>query len=101
MGKEGLCSLCGISFKKLNDHLKTIHEQKASVFNCAKCVMSFKNKKYLNNHISQVHQKRISCDICGKSFTRMNNLQRHIDSTHKQIKVFQCEKNIQLRETFC
>ena len=28
MGKEGLCSLCGISFKNLNDHLKTVHEQK-------------------------------------------------------------------------
>ena len=29
--------------------------------------------------------------MCGKSFTRMNNLQKHIDSTHKQIKEFQCE----------
>lgn len=94
MGMEGLFSLCGLSFKNLNEHLKTIHEQKASGFNCDKCVMSFRNKKYLNHHISQVQQEKIFCDMCGKSFTRINNLKRHINLTHKQIKVFflyQCE----------
>ena len=53
--------------------------------------MSFRNKKYLNHHISQVYQEKVSCDLCGKSITRINNLKRHIDSTHKQIKKFQCE----------
>ena len=92
MGKEGLCSLCGVHFKSLNDHMNTIHEKKASIFPCDKCDMRFKSKKYLQHHISQVHEGKIfSCDMCGESYTRSNNLKRHIDSVHKQIKEFQCE----------
>ena len=92
MGKAGLSSTCGINFKFLKDHMKTIHDQNTNSFHCDKCDMSFSSKKYLRHHASHAHQEeKIACDMCSKSFSRSDNLKRHIDLNHKQINEFQCE----------
>lgn len=61
------------------------------IFNCKKCVQSFKCKKSLNEHYLLVHesQKHFVCDSCGRVFTRQDYLHKHI-MTHTGEKKHKC-----------
>ena len=81
------CSHCGkqyFSLSSLKQHVDTLH--KNLFFDGSHCPKRLRSKEKLRIHI-RVHQdvqELIKCDNCLKSFTRSDNLQRHIRSVHRR-----------------
>ena len=58
------------------------------VLKCDQCDWTTKLERgHLRRHIAIAHHgKRFACDQCPKSYTSSSNVQKHIDSVHKNIK---------------
>ena len=81
------CLECHTNFvekRKLNAHLKTVHEEiyqnknfpkfEAIGFQCLECNASFVKKSNLNAHLKTVHEKKkpFFCDQCASSFGKID-----------------------------
>ena len=82
MAKEGLCSLCGITFKKVQKHIRTVHNQPVFTVNCDKCDKTFKIASYKEKLMNTVHKDRISYESYGKTFSNKHLVKRHTESTN-------------------
>ena len=76
--------------KRLNEHKKSVHEEKTAtyhcqIFKCAMCDSEFGKKEILFEHILDFHDGKISlkCDFCESSFANKKNLNRHKKIVHK------------------
>lgn len=71
-----------------------IMNQLLSTFNpykCDRCNESFSTIQHLQNHQSLFHSKNFSCSLCSLSYFKKKELDRHILSTHTDIK-YNCSK---------
>ena len=68
MGRSGLCTICGVSFKRLDEHMKHVHVQTEDYLNCDLCSKTFTKKKSKSDHMMKVHKNRFSCAICPKEY---------------------------------
>jgi len=90
-----LCPFCGAWVGSLVDHIKSAHKDenhkmirtKCPFEECAKMVVDIKN------HINMVHYKikNFSCGECESAFTSNNQLVKHVEAVHDNIKV-NCEE---------
>ena len=90
------CEKCEKKFNlkgKLNQHILLVHTKSMIVKGknmgwCEVCQKAFGN---LPQHKKLIHEKiRYSCDTCPKSFSTLQWLKIHIDSSHRGI-TFECE----------
>ncbi|XP_055626008.1 gastrula zinc finger protein XlCGF26.1-like [Toxorhynchites rutilus septentrionalis] len=112
------CSESFVTFKQLNQHYSTVHNQRGYVtccksrfyeisrlrdhirvhmnpatFHCSECKTNFSSKRCLFNH-RLLHQpdeqKTFSCELCPKKFTQRYKLNTHMLG-HKNVKDFPCQ----------
>lgn len=89
------CELCEKQFTKSHDlkrHGEFVHEKKRN-FKCDSCSKTFQMKTHLKRHENTCKLKienEIKCELCHFKFARKEDLNRHIDYVHKEIKQFQC-----------
>ena len=82
------CNLCGIEFYDKHDlkkHIRKVHEGKREI--CPECGLSFKR---IHEHIRVVHRREITkevCPHCGKSYSQVKE---HIRSVHENERNFSC-----------
>lgn len=80
LGEKELCSECGIPFKDLNYHLRTVHSNMSHP--CELCKKVFVTKESLNLHKKNIHnklRKKEVCDICAKE---VFEVEKHIKYKH-------------------
>ena len=69
---------------------------KEKTFQCSYdgCDKSYTNKGNLKRHIDTIHKKikNFECDKCEFKFYKKTKLKRHINSVHLKIKNFECDK---------
>ena len=59
---------------------------------CEICGKTFTRADNLKRHIQAVHRNgEVQCTKCGKTFARADNLKRHVEAVHRNDEV-QCEK---------
>ena len=61
MGRSGLCTICGVSFKRLDEHMKHVHVQTEDYLNCDFCSKTFTKKKSKSDYMMKVHKNRFAC----------------------------------------
>ena len=84
-----LCSKCSYICKTetaLSDHNRKKHDETFQRFNCDQCTYSADRKDNLKKHIESLHDNvRFPCDICEYQATRKQNLASHLQKVHKQL----------------
>ena len=80
------CPVCGISFKNVKNHIKTVHaKDEDKKFQCQDCGKGFISRSELKSHQMNVHLKlrpyacRYGCDI---SYNDSSNRNSHERKTH-------------------
>ena len=93
MGGSGLYTICGINFKRLDKHMKCVHDQTDEEVNCEFCSKSFTNNKSKYNHVMKVHKNRFACTMCPKEYKSRDSLQKHVENVHNNSNEcpFSCE----------
>ncbi len=81
-------TLCNTSFgsgKALTEKPLTEQPLTKKQFDCSLCLKKFYSMKNVERHINTVHKKLrlFSCRFCGKSFAESRNLNRHMLTLHK------------------
>lgn len=99
------CDVCGKMFAclaKLTTHhkvhepkedrrLRKAHHMKQDTNpECRFCSKVCRNSKELKDHM-KVHRQAHRCDICLMTFVHFETLQRHITSTHSNLRPYRCE----------
>lgn len=65
-------------YDRLNEHFTNIDGDKLTVNSCGHCSESFTKRNDLNKHLKTIHKdKTLVCDVCGQSFTQIQTLKRH------------------------
>ena len=101
MSNDFMCTLCNkVCSEKfdLKRHIKKVHEMENATekkpemnvaiiqerIKCDICEKMF-NKSSLKRHVEENHSriKNIDCGFCCKAFYSQNNLNRHIQTVHK------------------
>lgn len=81
------CQFCDAKFKSKSDLRKHIDTHSSETpFKCPLCSFECRCCHTLNRHQKIVHEnsKQIyECHVCDRTFTRGNNLSRHLTKTHK------------------
>lgn len=67
-----------------NDH-PNVHLQHQKVFSCSQCLKSFSRSENLKRHIASHEAGKYRCIVCGKHFTRSDLLKRHRKNHEKRI----------------
>ena len=93
MGGSGLCTICGVHFKRLDKHMKCVHDKSDEEINCEFCSKTFTNYKSKCNHVLKVHKNRFTCTMCPKEYKSRDSLQKHVENVHKNSNEcpFSCE----------
>ncbi|GFW24195.1 c2H2-type domain-containing protein [Trichonephila clavipes] len=77
------CNICGKNFATnyvLKRHTLQVHEKNA-VLQCADCSKKFGRERDLKRHRDSVHStEKITCKFCYTSFTRKDNLLKHLNN---------------------
>ena len=77
---EEVCPICGISVKRLHQHMTSVHANESDKLTCDSCGYVAKNKKYLYQHIQRTHTDpgdyKHVCDKCGKKLKTPNQTHR-------------------------
>ncbi|GFU54069.1 c2H2-type domain-containing protein [Trichonephila clavipes] len=77
------CNICGKNFVTnyiLKRHTLQVHEKNA-VLQCADCSKKFVRESDLKRHRDSVHStEKITCKFCYTSFTRKDNLLKHLNN---------------------
>ncbi|GFT43821.1 uncharacterized protein TNCV_2547781 [Trichonephila clavipes] len=77
------CNICGKNFVTnyvLKRHTLQVHEKNA-VLQCADCSKKFVRERDLKRHRDSVHStEKITCKFCYTSFTRKDNLLKHLNN---------------------
>ena len=101
-------SKCVLSEQKLNndhdikEHLEATHER-ASIFLCDKCDLTFESENILKVHIQTTHksskvdlavsdQNAIKCDLCDYRCRYVIQRKKHMDKIHKSEPQYKCKK---------
>lgn len=97
--KKYKCELCDEIFCKMSDLSNHKHEKHPKPYICEKCGNCFARKTNLTEHMKKHDKPRdarkmFHCPVegCNSSFTRKSNLQTHIDTIHKNVLPYACEK---------
>ncbi len=89
---SGICSYCGIYYKKLEAHTKT-HLETPKVYQCLQCPDKFKSLSSLHRHIEGVHEDHekdhVVCQQCGKYFKNRVRLCAHRNKVHPKV-LYKC-----------
>ncbi|GFX24780.1 c2H2-type domain-containing protein [Trichonephila clavipes] len=84
------CNICGKNFVTnyiLKRHTLQVHEKNA-VLQCADCSKKFVRESDLKRHRDFVHStEKITCKFCDTSFTRKDNLLKHLNIKRCQRKL--------------
>ena len=83
--RQHRCTECNVTFKSevsLKNHM-ILHDP-SRPFKCSKCPLRYKNRDALCSHESSHDHTQYSCELCDVSYTRKDNLKRHIKDKHKQ-----------------
>ncbi len=78
------CADCNLTFKSeatLKAHL-ILHDP-SRPFKCSKCPLRYKNKDAWVSHESSHDKPQFACQLCDVSYTRKDNLKRHMKDKHK------------------
>ena len=71
------CSVCGKSFKNLENHVLTMHGGDAKL-PCSTCGKTFRNENYLKAHVKHRHGKpKFHCDKCDSFSTHFELHYKH------------------------
>ena len=75
--KRDICPECGLSFKKVGEHIKKVHRKEHSQETCPECGKTVGD---VRDHMRSVHEKvkNFSCPICPLQTYKMNTLKRHL-----------------------
>ena len=89
-----VCEFCGESFSLcsyLNYHKRKMHTGER--IKCPICFKTYMEKYDMIRHIKRNHnnEKPINCDICGYSFSRIQDLKRHMP-VHRDGKLDKCDR---------
>lgn len=87
------CETCGKAFansKRLEDHIKAIHEKK---YSCVYCEATFLTVPDIINHDATCHSnlKIIRCFDCGKVFSTKTKLRKHTLNVHMKEATLECD----------
>ena len=94
-----ICDLCFISEAQLLKHMdKEGHKNSDILHKCHVCSTEFGSENLLNSHIASIHNKRMihegkeppSCDICDWKAILNEDLTKHLEKSHNQIKCDKC-----------
>ena len=100
-GESQICPQCGISVKKVQKHIRDVHEAppkpkappprsvpKEKNFICEICSSDFTTKAILKNHIKNIHEtpEAKQCGECGKHFKYRSLLYNHVTTVHENKK---------------
>ena len=93
------CNICQAEYKSymgLRVHKETIHENKAKPsWFCPTCGKKFTAEKTLNLHIATncaTDGRQNICSMCKKQFESRVQWIEHVQSNHKDIKVYDCSQ---------
>lgn len=81
-----------IYFYRLDDHLVSGHQYKASQYGCELCSQSYSWKPCLIRHLALAHSRKFTCETCSKVFSDPSNLQRHIRTNHAGARSHACSE---------
>ena len=71
-------------------HMEKIHKSK-QLHKCHVCSgVEFESEILLNSHIASIHKKHLSCDICDWKGILNDDLTKHLEKSHDQIKCDKC-----------
>lgn len=89
----GVCNFEAESIALLLTHNACAHSKEDS-FKCYKCNTAYKTAAILQRHTLLNHKPTHFCEHCGKKFLNKQGVDRHINSTHRQLSPleFQCVK---------
>jgi len=79
-------------FSRLDDHLVSGHQYKASQYGCELCPQSYSWKPCLIRHLALAHSRKFTCETCSKVFSDPSNLQRHIRTNHAGARSHACSE---------
>ena len=88
------CNICQAEYKSypgLKKHKETVHENK--VWFCPTCGKKFIQENTLNLHVATNCGKdgqQNRCSMCNKQFESRMQWIEHVDSSHKDIKLYDC-----------
>lgn len=86
------CDVCDKRFTRvahLNQHVK-LHAEDFD-YHCSMCGRGFSDVNEMQRHQSNCKNRQFQCHICKDPHYRMDNLKRHIKSTHTGEKEILCE----------
>ena len=84
--RQHRCQECNITFKSeltLKNHM-VLHDP-SRPFKCNKCPLRYKNKDAWVSHQSSHDNPQFSCQFCDVSYTRKDNLKRHMKDKHSKM----------------
>lgn len=87
--KEAECDKCLKKFK--SKYLLQVHKDKEhKKFKCTKCPELFNTIYMKKRHMAKVHDEKFKCDSCDKFFLKNNELLKHKERMHLQLKSIVC-----------
>lgn len=88
-----MCKLCKVTHNKtydLEQHIKSTHADETYPYSkCANCSRTFLSNQHLAQH-KEIHTDKYACKECGKRHTNIQRLQIHVDTTHSEVKPYDC-----------
>ena len=84
--RQHRCNECNLTFKSeltLKTHM-ILHDP-SRPFKCSKCPLRYKNKDAWVSHESSHDNPQYSCELCDVSYTRKDNLKRHMKDKHMKL----------------
>ena len=92
-GSDGHCYTCHTVFETISDakrHAKEVHGTQK--FKCPSCDVTFTRRDNLTRHVATVHDKsaRQLCTLCDVEFANTDSFVRHVHNVHEEEKKYEC-----------